>query len=94
MRKLLLIAVLLAAAGRALAAGTIEYTVKLADAHRHLVSVRVHLPQGDGERDLQLPVWNALYQVRDFAQYVVSVSCHAPSGQALAIRACGARSSR
>jgi len=86
MRKLLLIAVLLAAAGHARAAGTIEYTVKLADAHRHLVSVRIRLPQGDEERDLQLPVWNALYQVRDFAQYVVSVNCHGRSSQALPIR--------
>jgi predicted metalloprotease with PDZ domain len=86
MRRLLLIAVLLlAAAGRVLAA-PIEYTVKLADAQRHLVHVRIHLPEGVAERDLQLPVWNALYQVRDFAQYVVSVSCHAPSGQALPIR--------
>ena len=85
MRRLLLIAVLLAAAGRALAA-PIEYTVNLADAQRHLVHVRIHLPEGAAERDLQLPVWNALYQVRDFAQYVVSVSCHAPFGQALAVR--------
>jgi len=85
MRRLLFIAVLLAAAGRALAA-PIEYTVKLADAQRHLVHVRIHLSEGVAERDLQLPVWNALYQVRDFAQYVVSVSCHGPSGQALAVR--------
>ncbi len=86
MRRLLLIAVLLAAAGRALAATPIEYTVKLADARRHLVHVRIRLPEGAAERDLQLPVWNALYQVRDFAQYVVSVSCRAPSGPALAVR--------
>jgi len=85
MRRQLLIAVLLATVGRALAA-PIEYTVKLADAQRHLVHVHIHLPEGAAERDLQLPVWNALYQVRDFAQYVVSVSCHALSGQALVVR--------
>ena len=28
------------------------------------------LPEGSAQRELQLPVWNALYQVRDFAQYV------------------------
>jgi len=85
-RKLLLIAVLLAVPGAALAATPIDYTVKLADARRHLVHVRIRLPEGAGERDLQMPVWNALYQVRDFAQYVISVSCHAPSGQALPLR--------
>ena len=94
MRRLHVIAVLLLAAGGGLAAtppqktgpAPIQYTVKLADAPRHLVHVRIHLPEGAAERDLQLPVWNALYQVRDFAQYIVSVSCHAPSGQALLVR--------
>jgi len=86
MRRLLLSAVLLLGSVPAFATSPVEYTVKLADAHRHLVHVRIHLPEGAAERDLQLPVWNALYQVRDFAQYVVSVSCHAASGQALPIR--------
>jgi len=84
-RKLLLIAVLLGSLP-ALAAPTIEYTVKLADARRHLVHVRIRLPEGATERDLQMPVWNALYQVRDFAQYVMNVSCRAFSGQELALR--------
>jgi predicted metalloprotease with PDZ domain len=83
MRRLLIIAVLLLGSGRALAATAVEYNVRLVDARRHLVHVRIRLPEGAAERDLQLPVWNALYQVRDFAQYVVSVSCHALSGQAL-----------
>ena len=60
--------------------------MKLADARRHVIHVRIHLPEGAAERDLQLPVWNALYQVRDFAQYVITVTCHGPSGRALAIR--------
>ena len=36
----------------------------------HLVKVKILLAPGASERDLQLPVWNALYQIRDFAQYV------------------------
>jgi len=84
-RKFLLIAVLVLGSVAAWSAPAVDYTVKLADARRHLVHVRIHLPQGAAERDLQMPVWNALYQVRDFAQYVVSVSCHAPSGQELAV---------
>jgi len=100
MRRLHVIAVLLLASGAALAAtppqqpktgfaggpAPIEYTVKLADPRSHLLHVRIHLPEGSAERDLQLPVWNALYQVRDFTQYVVSVSSHAPTGQALLLR--------
>ena len=86
MRRLLFIAVLLAGSGAGLAATPIDYTVKLADARRHLVHVRIRLPEGAADRDLQMPVWNALYQVRDFVQYVVSVSCHAPSGQKLPMR--------
>src|SRR5579859_7395290 len=48
----------------------IRYTVELKDASQHFVHVRVELPPGVSQRDLQLPVWNATYMVRDFAQYV------------------------
>ncbi len=37
------------------------------------MSVKIELPHGPAERNLQLPVWYALYQVRDFSQYVRSV---------------------
>lgn len=46
------------------------YTVSLAKASMHLVDVQIDLPPGAAERDLQLPVWYALYQVRDFSQYI------------------------
>jgi predicted metalloprotease with PDZ domain len=48
----------------------IDYTVTLASPEQHLVEVRVAIPAGAAERELQLPVWNALYQVRDFAQFI------------------------
>jgi predicted metalloprotease with PDZ domain len=48
----------------------LRYTVVLADPARHLVQVELLIPPGAKEHDLQLPVWNALYQIRDFAQYV------------------------
>lgn len=51
----------------------VRYTVSLAKANEHLVSVRIELPPGPAARTLQLPVWYALYQVRDFSQYVRSV---------------------
>jgi len=84
--RLLLIAVLLLVSGAARAATPVDYTVKLADARRHVVHVRISLPAGAAERDLQMPAWNALYQVRDFAQYVAGVACHGTSGQTLVVR--------
>ncbi len=36
-------------------------------------------------RQVQLPVWNALYQVRDFSQYVKKVAATGGRGEALAI---------
>src|SRR5580658_1334665 len=47
-----------------------NYTISLANPQQHLLEVQIILPEGAAQRELQLPVWNALYQVRDFAQYV------------------------
>jgi predicted metalloprotease with PDZ domain len=64
----------------------VHYTVSLAHPEQHLVHVTLDLPPGAAERDLQLPVWNALYQVRDFSQYVNWVRATGHSGQKLAIQ--------
>jgi predicted metalloprotease with PDZ domain len=65
---------------------TIRYTISLADAGSHRVHVNIDLPAGSGTRDLQLPVWNALYQVRDFSQYVNWVRGSSNSGKNLPVR--------
>ena len=71
----------------AFAAGLpIHYTVSLAHAAEHMVSVKISVPAGSNEREFQLPVWNALYQVRDFSQYVSEVRARSTVGQALAVR--------
>jgi predicted metalloprotease with PDZ domain len=54
----------------ALAADRIHYTLSLANPEKHLVQVTIDMPPGPNERELQLPVWNALYQVRDFSHYL------------------------
>jgi predicted metalloprotease with PDZ domain len=54
----------------AFAAVPVHYTISLANPEKHLVAVTIDIPPGAGERELQLPVWNALYQVRDFSQYM------------------------
>jgi predicted metalloprotease with PDZ domain len=48
----------------------LHYTVSLANAASHRVHVKIEIPPGTLQRELELPVWNALYQVRDFSQYV------------------------
>jgi len=46
------------------------YTVSLAYAASHLIRVKIEVPAGSPERDFQMPVWDALYQVRDFPEHV------------------------
>jgi predicted metalloprotease with PDZ domain len=64
----------------------IAYTISLASPEQHLVDVQFFLPEGAAQRELQLPVWNALYQVRDFAQYVNTVRAKDRSGNPLPVR--------
>ena len=63
-----------------------NYTVSLANPGKHLIEVQMVLAEGPAQRELQLPVWNALYQVRDFAQYVNWVRAKDRAGRALAVR--------
>jgi len=63
-----------------------RYAVTLVDASEHIVKVEIDLPPGPSLRELQLPVWNATYQIRDFSEYVQWVHAHRPNGAALAVR--------
>jgi len=54
----------------AFAADRVHYTISLQNPEQHLVEVTIDAPPGAGDRELQLPVWNALYQLRDFSQYI------------------------
>jgi predicted metalloprotease with PDZ domain len=67
----------------ALAQDAVHYTISLADPEHHLVHVRMTVPPGSDTRELQLPVWNALYQVRDFSQYMDWIRAQDGSGHAL-----------
>ena len=62
-----------------------RYSVSLFNPAQHLLHVRMQLPPGASVRELQLPVWNALYQVRDFAQYVNWIRAATSSGRVLPI---------
>jgi predicted metalloprotease with PDZ domain len=63
-----------------------NYVISLAAPEQHLVEVQIELPEGAAQRELQLPVWNALYQVRDFVQYVNWVRAKDGAGRPLAVR--------
>ena len=67
-------------------ASDLAYTVSLDSPEQHLVQVQIILPPGAATRELQLPVWNALYQVRDFAQFVNWVRAKDRAGNSLVIR--------
>jgi predicted metalloprotease with PDZ domain len=65
---------------------TVRYTISLAGCQEHLLRIQVEFPPGADKQQVQLPVWNALYQVRDFAQYVNWVRAKGQSGTALPVR--------
>lgn len=69
------------------AGAAVRYTVSLADAPKHIVDVKLDLARGAGERDLQLPVWNALYQIRDFSRYVNWVHAKDTRGNDVSVQA-------
>jgi len=63
----------------------LSYTVSLANPEQHLVEVRITLPPGPSDRELQLPVWNALYQIRDFSQYINWIRAKDRAGNPLVV---------
>ena len=65
---------------------TTNYTISLTHPNQHLLQVQILLPEGASQRELQLPVWNALYQLRDFAQHINWVRAKSRAGHALSIR--------
>jgi predicted metalloprotease with PDZ domain len=64
----------------------IRYTITLANPNEHFVAIAVAIPPGPAQRELQLPVWNATYQIRDFAEYVQWLRARAPNGATLPVR--------
>lgn len=66
--------------------GSVIYRISLLNPASHLLQVRLVLPAGPSVRHLQMPVWNALYQVRDFSQYVDWVNAKDSSGNPLPVR--------
>jgi len=57
-----------------------EYFVSLAEPAAHLAHVSIRLRGGEEKRTLDMPVWNALYQVRNFAANAINVQAQDASG--------------
>jgi predicted metalloprotease with PDZ domain len=51
----------------------IRYEISLAHPENHLFHVTMHIPDVSGTVTVQLPAWNALYQIRDFSSHMQEV---------------------
>jgi predicted metalloprotease with PDZ domain len=58
-----------------------EYFVSLADNANHRAHVSIRFTDASGDVVLNMPVWNALYQVRDFAANIEDVRATDASGR-------------
>ncbi len=70
----------------ALAQTAAQYIVALSDPTRHLVHVTMNV-EPVADLQVQLPVWNELYQVRDFSQFVHDIQARDVSGNPVPVRA-------
>jgi predicted metalloprotease with PDZ domain len=61
-----------------------EYFVSVGEHDRHLLRIAVRYHSSESMR-FEMPVWNALYQVRDFSQYVTETKARNSNGTELAI---------
>ncbi len=68
------------------ARATIEYTVSIAHPERHIFSVTMRIPKVRDQVTVQLPAWNALYQIRDFSSHMMQVVARDEEGRALPLR--------
>jgi predicted metalloprotease with PDZ domain len=77
--------IVLAFCSRLSAVTPVRYFISLSDPAHHILRITVRVPRGADTVELQLPVWNALYQVRDFSQFLRWIRAEDSNGRALAI---------
>ncbi len=68
------------------ARATIDYTVSLAHPERHIFGVTMRIPKVRDQVTLQMPAWNALYQIRDFSSHMMQVTAKDEEGHSLPLR--------
>jgi predicted metalloprotease with PDZ domain len=62
---------------------TIDYTVSVSHPERHIFGVTMRIPNVRDRLTLQMPAWNALYQIRDFSSHIMQTSAKDQTGNAL-----------
>ncbi len=65
---------------------TIAYTISIAHPERHVIDVTMRIPNVHEQVALQLPAWNALYQIRDFSAHMMQVTAKDDEGHSLPLR--------
>jgi predicted metalloprotease with PDZ domain len=61
---------------------TISYEVSIKHPEQHLFHVTMTIPDVGGEISVQIPAWNALYQIRDFGSHIQQVEAFVGSRKA------------
>jgi predicted metalloprotease with PDZ domain len=61
---------------------TIRYEVSIAHPEQHVFHVTMTIPDVRGEVTVQIPAWNALYQIRDFGSHIQRVEAFAGTAKA------------
>ncbi|HEY4682497.1 MAG TPA: PDZ domain-containing protein [Candidatus Acidoferrales bacterium] len=64
----------------------IEYRISLREPDKHFFHVEMRVAEAGPELTVQMPAWNALYRVRDFAQYIVALRATDSAAQPLPVR--------
>src|SRR5580765_1866006 len=64
---------------------TIDYAISLSHPENHIFDVTMHVPGVRDEVILQMPAWNATYQIRDFSSRMMQVSARDDAGKPLPI---------
>ena len=68
------------------ARATIDYTISLAHPENHVFGVTMRIPSVRDQVTLQMPAWNALYQIRDFSSHMMQVIAKDGEGHPLPLR--------
>jgi predicted metalloprotease with PDZ domain len=65
---------------------TMDYTISLSHPERHIFGVTMRIPKVRDQVTLQMPAWNALYQIRDFSSHMMQISAKDEEGHPLPMR--------
>lgn len=64
---------------------TVRYFISLASRSSNHFQVHLEIPEVDGALELDMPTWNALYQIRDFASRIEELHASTPAGDAVTL---------